>query len=79
MGPEKTLESREQVEEMLALVSPDDARVLSLTILHDLDAKHVAGHLGISLGATRVRLHRALRRLRLAWTQSEASGRDERR
>lgn len=78
-GPEKDLESREQVEEMLALVSPDDARVLGLSILHDLDAQRVAGQLGISLNATRVRLHRALQRLRQAWSQRENHQPEERR
>ena len=70
-GPEQELETREQVRELLALVSPDDAKVLELSLLHELDANAMAQQLGIAVGAARVRLHRALRRLRLAWQQKE--------
>ena len=70
-GPEQTFESREQVQEMLALVSPDDAEVLRLALLHELDSQGLADYLGVSVGTARVRLHRALRRLRKAWKQRE--------
>lgn len=69
-GPEQTLEAREQVREMLALVSPEDAQVLRLALLHELDTASLARELGINAGAARVRLHRALKRLRLAWKEA---------
>lgn len=70
-NPEQELESREQVHELLALVSPADAEVLTLALLHDLDSSTLARHLGISVGTARVRLHRAQRRLRSAWQRRE--------
>ncbi|MBX3061605.1 MAG: hypothetical protein KF726_01440 [Anaerolineae bacterium] len=48
----------------MALVSVEDARLLKLAVLHDLDGDELAQELGITAGAARVRLHRALRRLR---------------
>ena len=68
-GPEQELETQEQVREMLALVSPDDAKVLELALLHDLNASTIAQQLGVTVGAARVRLHRALQRLRTAMQQ----------
>lgn len=77
-GPEQILESCEQVREMLALVSPEDAQVLRLALLHELDTASLARELGISAGAARVRLHRALKRLRVAWQQeSKRQGRSD--
>lgn len=72
-GPEQAFESNEQVREMLSLVSPEDARILSLIVLYDCDAATVARQLGIRPEAVRVRLHRALQRLRTAWTTRDAS------
>lgn len=71
-GPEQMLASREHVQELLALVSERDAEILRLALLQDLDAEHIAEILGVKPGAVRVRLHRALRRLRVAWKQYEA-------
>jgi RNA polymerase sigma factor (sigma-70 family) len=67
-GPEHALEDQERVQEILALVSPQDQEVLRLAILYDLDTQSLARALGVSPGAARVRLHRALNRLRLAWS-----------
>ena len=66
-GPEGAFEENEQVREMLALVAPDDQKVLRLALLHDLDTNDVARALGITPGTARVRLHRAINRLRKAW------------
>jgi RNA polymerase sigma-70 factor (ECF subfamily) len=52
---------------MLALVSPDDQHVLRLAILNDMNGDALAAALGITPGAARVRLHRALNRLRAAY------------
>ena len=70
-GPEQMLAAREHVQELLALVSARDAEILRLALLRDLDAEHIADLLGVKPGAVRVRLHRALRRLRVAWKKHE--------
>jgi DNA-directed RNA polymerase specialized sigma24 family protein len=54
---------------MLALVAPEDQRVLRLAILADFQRETLARELGISPVAARVRLHRALNRLRSAWQE----------
>ncbi|HEY5003082.1 MAG TPA: sigma-70 family RNA polymerase sigma factor [Ktedonobacteraceae bacterium] len=66
-GPEQEVETRAQVTELLALASPDDRRVLRLAFLQDLDTQSLALALNVQPGAARVRLHRALQRLRMAW------------
>lgn len=66
-GPEKELEAREQVAEILALVSPEDQYLLRLAFLQDLDTSGLAQKLQVLPGTARVRLHRALQRLRIAW------------
>jgi RNA polymerase sigma factor (sigma-70 family) len=71
LGPEQMLERREGARELLALVSPDDARLLSMALLEGWDAEALAQLLDITPGAARVRVHRALRRLREAWRTSE--------
>jgi RNA polymerase sigma-70 factor (ECF subfamily) len=61
------LESDEGVNGILAGVSPDDQHVLRLAILHGLDSEALAKALGCKSGAARVRLHRALNRLRTSY------------
>lgn len=73
-GPEQVLEEREQVQEILALVSASDARVLRLAIVNGLNTEILARELGVRPVAARVRLHRALQRLRAAWQRREMSG-----
>lgn len=72
-GPEQAFETREQVREMLSLVSSEDARLLNLMVLHECAATTVSRQLGITPEAVRVRLHRALRRLRIAWSEHESN------
>jgi RNA polymerase sigma factor (sigma-70 family) len=60
-------EANEAAAAILAHVSESDRRVLRLAILHDLSGEALAQELGITPGAARVRLHRALNRLREAW------------
>lgn len=55
-----------EIDMLLASVSPDDAHVLRLAILNGLDGDMLSKTLGVSPGAARVRLHRALNRLRAA-------------
>jgi RNA polymerase sigma factor (sigma-70 family) len=49
---------------MIDGLRPDDRNVLELAFLRDLDGEALAKELGIRPGAARVRLHRALLRLR---------------
>ena len=65
------LEANEEVSAILVLVSENDQRVLRLAVLHDLNGEELARALGITPGAARVRLHRALNRLRDAWQAQE--------
>ena len=67
-GPEQEIAANEQAELLLSLVSPEDQHVLMLAFLQGFEREALAQKLGISTGATRVRLHRALKRLRLAWS-----------
>lgn len=70
-GPEQEVEAQEQVHEMLSLVSAEDQHILRLAILHDLDGQTLAYTLGVPPSTARSRLHRALARLRTAWTKHE--------
>ena len=75
----QALESDEEVAEMLSLVSPADQEVLRLGVLEDIDRDMLAQRLGIAPGTARMRLHRALHRLRTAWfKQQEAEQKGER-
>src|SRR5262245_36260834 len=63
-GSLEELEANEQVNWMLAGLDESDATLLRLAILHEMDGNALGKALGISPGAARVRLHRALKRLR---------------
>jgi RNA polymerase sigma factor (sigma-70 family) len=67
--PDSDLEANEQAGLILSLVSREDQHVLRLSILHDFDRSTLARELGITPVAARVRLHRALSRLRVAWNE----------
>lgn len=62
--PAHRYEAHEQVTLLLERLSEDEQKVLRLAILHEMDGAGVAAALGISAGAARVRLFRALNRLR---------------
>jgi len=62
-------EAAEQVSALLAHVSEADQQIIELAILYELDGEAVARTLNISAGAARVRLHRALNRLRAAYLE----------
>lgn len=64
-------EPREDVHLLLAALPPDDERVLRLAIMNGLDGAALARALNVSPGAARVRLHRALARLRTVYAQQE--------
>jgi len=68
-GPEQDIEANEQAVMMLSLVSPEDRQLLLLAFLYGFERGALAEKLGITPVAARVRLHRALSRLRLAWRE----------
>ncbi|MBL8132660.1 MAG: sigma-70 family RNA polymerase sigma factor [Anaerolineae bacterium] len=67
-----TPDAQLEVDALLSRVSPEDAEVLRLAILHEMDGAAVARVLGITPGAARVRLHRAVLRLRGTYWQDQA-------
>jgi RNA polymerase sigma-70 factor (ECF subfamily) len=69
--PGFVLESEEEVAVILSLVSPADQEVVRLAVLEDCARETLARRLGISGGTARMRLHRALRRLRSAWVKHQ--------
>jgi RNA polymerase sigma-70 factor (ECF subfamily) len=68
-GLDQEISANEQAKLLLSLVSPEDQQILMLAFLEGYEREALAQKLGISPGATRVRLHRALKRLRLAWSE----------
>ena len=68
-GPDQEIAANEQAQLLLSLVSPEDQQILMLAFIQGFEREALAKKLGISPGATRVRLHRALKRLRLAWSE----------
>jgi RNA polymerase sigma-70 factor (ECF subfamily) len=75
--PDHDIEANEQATLILSLVSKEDQQVLRLAILHDFERESLARTLGITTVAARVRLHRALNRLRFAWNELQRSPRKE--
>jgi RNA polymerase sigma-70 factor (ECF subfamily) len=71
------LEEAEELAALLALVPSGDREVLRLGVVDGLERDALAKRLGTSPGAARVRLHRALARLRTAWRAGSAED-DER-
>ncbi len=70
-GPEQDIEANEQASSLLSLVSTEDQRILRLAFLYDCEREALAEQLGITPVAARVRLHRALSRLRGAWRKQQ--------
>ena len=79
VGPEQVLEGSEGVRELLALVSPEDARLLNMALVEGWDANSLGTLLGITPGTARVRVHRALSRLREALRKAERTKEWEKR
>lgn len=57
-------ESEETLQSLLALLSQSDREIIQRSVMQEMDAPSIAAELGISASAVRVRLHRALKRLR---------------
>lgn len=70
-GPDLEIAANEQAELLLSLVSLEDQYILKLAFLEGYEREALARKLGISAGASRVRLHRALKRLRSAWGEQQ--------
>jgi RNA polymerase sigma-70 factor, ECF subfamily len=68
-GPEQDLAANEQAVILLSLVSAGDRELLLLAFLYGFEREALAEKLGITPVAARVRLHRALQRLRSAWRE----------
>lgn len=68
-GPEQDIEANEQALTILSLVSAEDQHILCLAFLYDFEREALAAKLGVTPVAARVRLHRALSRLRVAWSK----------
>jgi len=63
---ESDLESREAISMLMGNLSNEDQEIIKLAVLHELDGTRLAKALGVKPGTARMRLHRALRRLRAA-------------
>jgi hypothetical protein len=63
-APATRCELREEVERALARLDPDDREAVRLRFLLDLEYREVAHLVGATEGACRVRVHRALDKLR---------------
>ena len=61
---ERIAESREAVEERIAKLDEDDRWVILLVFMEGLSPKEASAVMGVSMNAVRIRLFRALRRLR---------------
>ncbi len=68
-GPEQDFAANEQAVLLLSLVSLEDRQLLLLAFLYGFEREALAEKFGITPVAARVRLHRALQRLRLAWRE----------
>ncbi len=66
-------EANEEVNRMLALVGEEDQKVLRLAVLEEMDGKSLAQAIGIAPGAARVRLFRAIGRLREALLNQQSN------
>jgi RNA polymerase sigma factor (sigma-70 family) len=76
-GPAQIVESNDEAAAMLALVSPEDRHVLRLAVLEGHQHTSLARELGTTPGTARMRLHRALNRLRAAWKAREEQAQKE--
>ena len=73
-GMEQQIEARMQVEYLLSLVSPDDRKILRMSIIEGLDGEALAQQLGCSYTAAHVRLYRAKKQLKKRYEALEREG-----
>ncbi len=72
-GPEQEVVANEQAVWLLSLVEAEDRELLQLAFLYGFEREALAQRLGVTPGAARVRLHRTLQRLRLAWREHDGN------
>ena len=60
----QAFENEENLHSLLAPLSKPDREIIQRAVMQEMDAPSIAAELGISASAVRVRLHRALKRLR---------------
>jgi RNA polymerase sigma-70 factor (ECF subfamily) len=75
-GPEQDIAANEQAVMLLSLVSAEDRQLLLLAFLYGFEREALAEKLGITPVAARVRLHRALKRLRVGWREQNMNLRE---
>jgi RNA polymerase sigma-70 factor (ECF subfamily) len=75
-GSLEDVEADETTQHLLSGLSKSDADLLRLAILHDMSGEALAKALGVSPVAARVRLHRALQRLRAAQAVNQGDHQD---
>lgn len=69
VDPTADFEKADTARYWLSLLAPDDREIVQLAILNEMSSELVAEELGIAPGTARMRLHRALKRLKLALTE----------
>ncbi len=69
VNPSVDFETQDTVQYWLSFLAPDDRQIVQLAILNEMNSETVAQELNITAGAARMRLHRALKRLKLALTE----------
>lgn len=72
--PADDLASKDEAQRILSLVSPEDQRLLLMAKVYDMDPRIIARELGVKPIAARVRVHRAVARLREAWNETTTQG-----
>lgn len=75
-GPEQKTLGAMSAGELLAQLPSADRQMIELNVLHEMNSKEIAQMLGISESNVRVRLHRALKKLKPIWLRQE-TGRKE--
>jgi RNA polymerase sigma factor (sigma-70 family) len=74
---EQDRQDKQQILAAWVLLAPHHQEVIRLFVLFDLDGNALARELNVTPGAARVRLHRALNRLRHAWRAGLEDKNDE--
>ncbi|MDR3576712.1 MAG: sigma-70 family RNA polymerase sigma factor [Anaerolineaceae bacterium] len=74
---EKDMLSKHQLLQVLSLIPIGDRQLIRLYVMTGLEGNALASELNISAGAARVRLHRALNRLRKVWRANQEVDRYE--
>ena len=71
--PERVAIENEDTNRLLAPLSEQDREIIDMALLRDLNTEELAQDLNTTPGAARVRLTRALNKLRRTWNTKEAN------